>query len=192
MNSAGVAGFPKGYKEERKFEILGGVKYMMPPPSTPHMDFSINTSTKLKNHFRGSQCRVFYEHELFLGDDRVKPDVMVVCNPEIIKYEGVFAAPDLIVEILSPSTSKRDRGYKFNLYEAHGVTEYWMGDVRNRTITVYMLDDGKYQLDNEYYIPDEYELKYMTDEEKAAVVYEFKTHLSDDLIIDIREIFENV
>jgi len=185
----------KKFNGEPKFEILGGVQFMSPPPSTPHSDFSGNSFSMMKNHFKGTKCRVFMKHELFLSDDDwVRPDVMVICDPEKIKYEGVFGAPDLIIEVLSPSTSKRDRGYKFNLYEKHGVTEYWMADTKNRTITVYMLetDDGKYFLHNEYYIPEEHELKRMSDKEKAEVVYEFKTHLSDDLIVDIREVFENV
>ncbi|MCL2753234.1 MAG: Uma2 family endonuclease [Defluviitaleaceae bacterium] len=185
--------YPNGYQEEQKYEILNGVKYMSPRPSTPHSDTAGSAFYMFKNYFKGSNCRVYFEPNLTLSDkDMVHPDVAVVCDADKIKMDGIHGAPDLIVEILSPSTSKRDRGYKFNLYEKHGVTEYWMVDTKNRTITVYMLNDDRYYLDNEYYIPDEYVLKRMTDEEKAQVQYEFKTHLADDLIIDIREVFENV
>lgn len=64
---------------------------------------------------------------------------MVVCNKDIIKKDGVHGVPDLIVEVISPSTAKKDKGYKKDLYETCGVKEYWLVDTDNRSIEVYLL-----------------------------------------------------
>ncbi|MCL2576157.1 MAG: Uma2 family endonuclease [Defluviitaleaceae bacterium] len=185
--------FNENFEKERKYEVLGGVQYMAPPPSTAHSQSSGNSYSIFRNYFKGTKCRVFIEHNLFLSEkDHLIPDVMVVCNAEIIQFDGIYGTPNLIVEVLSPSTSVRDRGYKKDLYEKHKVVEYWLIDPKNRIVSVYLLVDDKYKLDNEYYIPEEWELKRMTDVEKEKVQYTFKTHLSEDLIIDIRDVFENV
>ncbi|MCL2350620.1 MAG: Uma2 family endonuclease [Defluviitaleaceae bacterium] len=120
------------------------------------------------------------------------PDVSVVCNKDIIKYNGIHGAPDLIVEILSPSTVKYDRAYKKDLYEQHGVKEYWIVDPKNMTIEVHILTDGKYILDNIYVKHSDHWLKHASKDELAEVVNTFKTSLFNDLIIDVREVFEGI
>ena len=72
-------------------------------------------------------------------NDCVIPDVMIVCNSDIIKDNAIYGAPDLIVEVLSPGTEKRDRGYKKDLYERCGVREYWIVDPVSLTVEVYLL-----------------------------------------------------
>lgn len=68
----------------------------------------------------------------------------MICDPEKIKKRGCFGAPDWIVEILSPSTAKKDHQDKFDLYEESGVNEYWVVDPKNSTIEVFVLNAGKY------------------------------------------------
>lgn len=68
----------------------------------------------------------------------------MICDPEKIKKRGCFGAPDWIVEILSPSTAKKDHQDKFDLYEESGVNEYWIVDPKNSTIEVFVLNAGKY------------------------------------------------
>jgi len=185
--------FPNGYKDERPQELLDGVLQMAPSPGLVHLDIQHDITAIFKKHFKGGNCRVYFEPNVYFSEkDKPIPDVAVVCNPEIIGTTGIHGAPNLIVEILSRSTSKRDKGYKHNLYERYGVHEHWIVDIKNRSITVYMLNDGRYYIDNVYAIPDDDELEIMSDEDKAAVQYEFKTHLSDALVIDIREVFESV
>ena len=187
-------GHQGGYREARIYEVLGGVKHMAPRPNVEHFRSSFNLMKKFDSFFEGTGCEVFGEIQVFLSDeDKPIPDISVVCRPEIVKPKGIFGAPDLIVEVLSRSTSKRDRTCKYSLYERYGVKEYWIVDVKNRILTVFMLDDaGKYYLANEYYDFDEDELDNMTDDELAAVEYQFTTHLSDELVIDVREVFEIV
>jgi len=105
--------------------------------------------------------------------DIVIPDIVVLCDPNKLKNDGIHGAPDLIAEILSPGTAKRDKGYKKLLYERCGVKEYWIVDPYNHFIEVYLLTDGKYVQTGVYQKPDT-----------------FKTSLYDDLVIDANEVFE--
>jgi Uma2 family endonuclease len=72
------------------------------------------------------------------------PDIVVVCDPAILDGRSINGAPDLVIEILSPSTAKYDRGYKFNQYLAAGVKEYWIVSPEEETVIVYTLDEGRY------------------------------------------------
>ena len=94
---------------------------------------------------------------------------MIICNRDIIKRDGVYGAPDLIVEVLSPFTARRDRGDKKTLYEQHGVQEY---DVYT------VIPDGDWEE--------------MTEEEKSEVALNLKVSLYDDFIINVKDVFENV
>ena len=71
---------------------------------------------------------------------------MIVCNKDIIKNRGIMGAPDLIIEVLSPGTTERDRGYKKGLYEKCGIKEYMIVDIGNRTIDAYYLNENKYSV----------------------------------------------
>ena len=102
------------------------------------------------------------------------PDVSVVCDKNIIKKNGIYGAPDLIVEVLSPSTLKYDWNYKFNLYEAAGVREYWIVDPKAKIVNIFLLQpDGKYDLGTMYEC-----------NQKAPV------HIFEGLEIDLNELFE--
>ena len=114
---------------------------------------------------------------------------MIVCQPEILQDDGIHGAPDLIVEVLSPSTAKRDRGYKKDLYERSGVKEYWIVDPMNKAIETYLLKNGKFVFDNLYSLYPDCDLKRMTSEEIAKIPTEFKCSLYDDLTISIKKVF---
>jgi len=181
----------EAYKKE---EMLDGKIVMMSPrPAVNHGVVALNISRIFGNYLQDKPCSVFNDSmDVFLTDkDRVVPDVMIVCKKNIIKKNGIFGAPDLIVEVLSTATMKRDRGYKKNLYEQHGVKEYWLvnTDVDGGSIEVYLLKDGKYVLDDVYEFYPDFMLEDMTEEEKAEIVHEFKTSLFDDLVINIDKVF---
>ncbi|MDR2183932.1 MAG: Uma2 family endonuclease [Clostridiales bacterium] len=182
-----------GYGEPKK-ELIDGIWYMAPRPDFGHFSIGRNLFRNFDRHLRGKKCQAFFEGlEVHLSkDDIYIPDFMVVCNPDIIKQRGIFGAPDLVVEVLSPRSSKRDKILKFNAYEKHGVKEYWIVDTKNKSIEVYLLKDGKFKADNMYIIYTESEIEEMTDEEKAAIEYKFKASLFDDFTIDIREVFEDI
>ena len=182
------------YNDPCKDELLDGKIVMMAPsPNVIHASVSRNITRIFGNYLMWKSCAYYHELDVHFSEkDRTVPDGMVVCNKDIIKDNGIHGAPDLIIEILSPATSKRDKGYKKDLYERHGVKEYWIVDVRLCTIEVYILHNDRYKLDEIYTHYHDYELEEMTDEEKAAVVTEFKTSIFDDLIIPVNEVFWRV
>ena len=98
----------------------------------------------------------------------------------------------LIVEILSPRTSKNDLGIKKDTYEKYGVKEYWIVNPQDKSITVYHLKDGRYKLDNVYTIMPDYELEDMSEKEKAEHSLALKVSLYDDLEINVAEVFEGM
>ena len=131
------------------------------------------------------------------------PDVKIVCDPDKIKKDGIHGAPDLIVEVLSPTTQTNDKGYKFKLYEQNGVKEYWIVDINGKNIEVYLLKDNQFELDNVYHHYSDEEIKEIegfeseSDELKAEKelikIKTMKTSLfGDELIINIADIFENI
>ncbi|HFA50292.1 MAG TPA: Uma2 family endonuclease [Bacteroidetes bacterium] len=85
-----------------------------------------------------------------LSDSDVpQPDILFLSKKNNDKYDpvwGIKGAPDMVVEILSPSSFKIDRFEKKDLYEKHGVKEYWLVDPNYKSIEVFALINGKYQL----------------------------------------------
>jgi len=186
---------PKGvFKERRKYEMLDGKIYFMAHDSSNHAKIKGNIFAIFKNYLRGKKCQAFVDgvDVKFNKKDITEPDVMIVCNKDIIKKNWIEGAPDLIVEVLSPSTAERDLGYKKDLYEKYGVKEYWIVSQTDRSIQVYLLNEGVYKLDKLYQVYADYVLEAMDEEEINAIIKEFKTSLYDDLIISVEEVFENV
>jgi len=164
------------YNEYKNYELLDGQLVGLASPSMRHGDIASNIHFIFKAFLRGKRCRAFGEHDVFLSPkDRVIPDVMVVCNRDIIKHNGVHGAPDLVVEVLSPTTAHNDRGYKMKLYARHGVKEYWLVDPKSQTIEVYLLQEGVF--------PRVYTLE---------DAHAFKTSLFDDLVITLADVFAEV
>ncbi len=179
------------YQEEPREELLNGKIYMMSSPSVNHNRVSFNISHIFWNYLKGKKCETFGDGtDVYLTDnDRVIPDVMIVCNRDIIKKDGIHGAPDLVIEVLSPSTARYDRGHKKDAYEAASVQEYWIVEPEVRSLEVYLLKDRKFILDNVYSIYPDYLLEKMSDEEKAAIPTEFRCSLYDELTITLEDVF---
>ena len=180
------------YQEEWREELIGGeVVAMSPSPGWNHVSIADNLYTAFSTHLRGKKCRAISDgFDLHLTENDVFiPDMMVVCDRSKIKSDGVHGAPDLVVEVLSPSTAKDDRTRKKEVYEACGVPEYWLVSPTDKSIEVYLLESGKYILHDVYTVRPDWVLAQMTDEERSAVVTEFKCHLYDDLLIRLDDIF---
>ena len=180
------------YQEEFREELLNGKIYMMSSPSVNHNRTASNIYYIFRNYLKGKSCEAFADGtDVYLTeDDRVIPDVMIVCDKNIIKPDGIHGAPDLVVEVLSPGTAKNDRGYKKDLYENTGVKEYWLVDPTVRSIEAYLLSNGKYNLDGFYGIfPDSLGL---TDKEREESKKEISVSLYDDFNIPLEEIFYNL
>lgn len=179
------------YQEERREELIDGNVVMMSPASAEHVYTAGSIYNIFKNYLKGKNCIPFSDGLLvhLTDENKFVPDMMVVCDRSKIKSDGVHGAPDLVVEVLSPSTAKDDRTRKKEVYEACGVPEYWLVSPTDKSIEVYLLESGKYILHDVYTVRPDWVLKQMTDEERAAIVTEFKCHLYDDLIIRLDDIF---
>lgn len=178
------------YQEEPREELLHGEIYMMSSPSVNHNRVAFHIATAFQAHLKGKTCEAFTDGtDVYLTDnDRVIPDVMIVCNRNIIQNDGVHGAPDLVVEVLSPSTAKNDRGYKKELYEKSGVKEYWIADPSARSIETYQLADGRYSLDGIYQLANDG----MTGREKESCTDTIPVPLYHDFNIPLEEIFYNL
>lgn len=175
------------YQEESREELHNGEIVMMSSPSVNHNRVASRIFSAFYNYLKGKSCEIFnYGVDVFVTEnDRVIPDVMIVCNKDIIQKDGIHGAPDLIVEVLSPGTAKSDKSYKKTLYENFGVREYWIVDTELRSIEVYLLSDGKYYLDEIYRLPNDN----MIDREKECCKDIVPVSLYDDFSIPLDEIF---
>lgn len=136
-------------------ELIDGVPFMMAPPVRIHQKIIMNLIKQLQNYLDGKKCEVYvapfavrlFEREGDTLDDvdtMVEPDISVICDPEKLDDIGCKGAPDLIIEVLSPSTRRHDRLTKFNLYQRAGVREYWIVDPSSKDVQVFLLEDGRY------------------------------------------------
>ena len=180
------------YREPQDYEKLGGMLMPMARPNMNHGKIANRVNYQFMNYFSGGAYEVFYEPDVFLGDDNVIPDIAVVGNPEIIKRDGIYGAPDIVVEVLSPSTRKRDMGYKKDLYEQSGVGEYWIVDTDSKSVDIYINDGQRYRLEVSCAIVPDYAIKRMTEEELAKVEYSFKSPKFSDMEVVLAELFEGI
>ena len=140
------------WPEEDRYELIQGIAIAQAAPNTDHQQCSIALSSHFYFHLVGKTCKVFEApFDVILAEkgkrdfekvDVVQPDIVVVCNPEIITTRGCEGIPDLIIEILSPGTYRKDLNEKFNLYEQKGVKEYWLVSPGDASVVVYLLDEN--------------------------------------------------
>ena len=143
-----------GWPGEERWELIDGIPYnMTPAPSPDHQRILLRLSRKFADFLEGKTCEVFiapFDIRLFpdkqkQDDNIVQPDLTIVCDPSKITEKGCEGIPDLVVEILSPSTAKKDRGQKKRLYERARIKEYWIVDPLNQLIEVFTLSEqGNY------------------------------------------------
>ena len=141
--------------EDKRYELLDGELVMTPAPGELHQSVSILLGSKLFQFAsENSLGRVYHApFDVVLSDaDVVQPDLLFVSNEcaHIITPANIQGAPDLVVEILSPSTAERDRTFKRTLYARHSVNEYWMVDTTAKDITVLRLGERGYEVVDTY------------------------------------------
>jgi Uma2 family endonuclease len=160
-----------------RLEILDGVVYdMTPSPTVSHQRVVMRFGTVIYRFFKGKGCTPFIAPLDVVLDDInvVEPDVFVVCDSNKITEANIKGAPDLIVEVLSPSTGVRDRRAKKKLYQNHGVKEYLIASPMEETVERFFLkQDGRYG-----------------ESELFAWHESFASLLFPELIFDLRVIFE--
>ena len=138
------------WDDDKRRELIDGVPYLMSAPGTAHQKIIGNSHGLFWNFLRGKPCEVYiapFDVRLnadTLDDTVVQPDIMIVCDQSKLDNAGIIGAPDMVIEILSPSTSKYDKTTKFNKYQESGIREYWIIDPEAKTLEVNTLNDRSY------------------------------------------------
>ncbi len=171
--------------DDKRRELINGFVHLMTPaPKRKHQKISFILGNKFYNCINKNNCEVYtapFDVRLPKKGETVdekiytvvQPDISVICDLSKLDDRGCIGAPDLIVEILSPSTAKKDMNDKFDLYQEVGVKEYWIVSPNDENINVFLLDKkGKYQLIGMY-----------------AGDMEIKVNIFDNLKIKLEDIF---
>jgi Uma2 family endonuclease len=172
--------------DDKRRELFDGiVKLMTPAPSRKHQKISAHFVKVFGVFLERNQCEVYHApSDVRLPKNKnndneaiytvVQPDLYVVCDLSKLDEKGCLGAPDFIIEIVSPGSSKRDTKDKFEIYQQHGVREYWIVNPNDENATVFVLDEkGKFQFKGIF-----------ADDEKIPV------HIfNGDLEIDLAEVF---
>lgn len=139
-----------------RYELYYGIPVALASPTDAHQDIIGGIYYQLRGYLKGKRCKAYFapfDVRLFEkeGDHPedvdivLQPDLLVVCDSsKIVDHQGVRGAPDMVIEVLLPSTARYDTHIKFNLYQRAGVREYWIVDPTARTVCVYVLEDGAY------------------------------------------------
>ena len=178
------------------YEIIGGEKIMAPSAAPTHGGIIMRIGSIIENYLEETNAGYVFVDDVdvyFPDGSLYKPDLSVVLeeNASIIDWrKGIYGVPDMVVEILSYSTRKKDLTIKKDTYEAQGVREYWIIDPWAKIVDVYLLRDGKYFLSGEYMLPDEKDLEFMTEAQKAEVKNEVPVSILDGLTVPLKYIFK--
>lgn len=128
-------------------ELIDGELIMTPAPDPAHQRTSHTTLKTLDKLIPDGEV-IYAPADVRLGDVMVQPDLFWASKDGQCKVRDDnkywSGAPDLVVEILSPSTASQDRGKKFHIYEKHGVREYWLADAEAQFVEVFVLRDGTF------------------------------------------------
>ncbi|OGI03795.1 MAG: hypothetical protein A2Y25_07225 [Candidatus Melainabacteria bacterium GWF2_37_15] len=171
------------WDDREKWELLNGVAYMQAAPSWQHQKIVAQLGRQFLNYFQNKPCETYLApFDVRLPENKksdeesttvLQPDIVVICDKSKLKDTGYFGVPVLIIEIVSPASSKMDKLYKFNKYEQAGVKEYWIVEPDYKVVSVFRLKSNK-----KYGRPDNYS------EDDTINVKNFA-----DLIIDLRDVF---
>lgn len=169
---------------EERWELIDGVAYdMSPAPSRRHQEILGNLFVEFHNYLKDKSCKVYlapFDVRLPENDEQddeietvVQPDIVVVCEGNKLDDAGGRGAPDIVIEILSPYTSKKDLVTKYRLYERHKVKQYWIVNPETEGVTIYKLKNDKYKNPQEYKKEDK-----------------VKVDMFEDLEIDLGTVFK--
>ena len=133
---------------DERYELIDGELFLMASPLRVHQEIIIELLRQFSNFLRGKSCKVYCApFAVYLNDDnytKVEPDIVVICDKLKLTDQGCSGAPDLIIEILSPSSLRHDKITKYNKYLNAGVREYWIIDPKGKLASVYLLENGEY------------------------------------------------
>ena len=140
------------WDDGKRWELIDGIAYdMAPAPSQEHQTVSGELFVQFHNFLkREKTCKVFYApFDVRLDPDGkddtvVQPDILVVCDDAKLDGRSCNGAPDMVIEILSPSSTRHDRVRKLEVYQRYGVQEYWIVDPVSKSVQVHILENGHY------------------------------------------------
>jgi len=176
------------WDDDIRRELIDGKVYMMSAPTWEHQGVLLELAWQFQNYLRGKTCQVRFaplDVRLFadpatadedLSDrDVVQPDLVVICDPRKMRRRGCCGAPDLVVEVLSPSTLSIDMLVKFNKYLEAGVREYWIVDTASRVLLAHTLVESP---EGRFYRTDAY-----------GAEAQVKVGVLADCVIDLSAVF---
>ncbi|MDR1727832.1 MAG: Uma2 family endonuclease [Acidobacteriota bacterium] len=139
------------WDDGERWELIDGVPYLMSPaPGRRHQEISGALFNQLYNFLEDKPCKIYsapFDVRLAADgeDDTVcQPDIIVVCDKSKLDDKGCKGAPDLVIEVLSPSSTRMDVVVKFEKYREAGVREYWIVSPDERSVQAFLLDGERY------------------------------------------------
>jgi len=176
------ADYLKWQFKERVELIKGKIYKMSPAPGRLHQKTSNILASEITWFLKGKSCELYtapFDVRFPIGKEMnktltvVQPDICIICDKSKLDEKGCLGAPDMIIEILSPKSAKKDIKDKFQLYEENGVREYWIISPENKVVDVFVLkEDKKYHLIGKF-----------ADDDKV------KVNIFDGLEINLADIF---
>ena len=136
----------------QRYQLFNGEAFQMASPSVTHQGILMELSLQFGSWLRGKPCQVFaspLDVRLFPKEDNsdntiLQPDLLVVCDKNKIVKGSVNGAPDLVIEIISPSNTSRELFLKFQYYLEAGVREYWVIEPEEKKVQVHIYERGRY------------------------------------------------
>ena len=179
------------------YEIIEGEKIMAPSPGWGHVNITANLIATIGAYARINKLGIAFADNFdvhFPDGSLFRPDFIFVSAENAKKLFAdknatLNGVPDMVAEIFSRSTMKRDVGIKKDVYERNGVREYWIIDPWRENIDVYLLRDGKYELGGQYENWSDDELLQISEDERAKIEMEIPVDVLDGFKVKIRNIF---
>ncbi len=165
-------------EDEKRYEVMKGELIMVPAPFTTHQRVSSKLNLIISKYVKEKKLgEVLYAPTdvIFAEDIVVQPDILFISNNrrDIIKEAAIIGSPDLVIEIVSPSSASYDTIEKREVYEKHGVKEYWLVFPQEKAVEILTIEKGIY--------------KEFCKARKTGIV---KSHIIEGLTVEIKEIFE--
>ncbi|MBR0288823.1 MAG: Uma2 family endonuclease [Selenomonadaceae bacterium] len=187
----------RAYDTRDDYELIEGEKIMLESPVFGHANVTSNLVAIIGSYVSIKKLGVVIAGNFdvnFPDGNLFRPDFIFVSAENAKKLfanknSTLHGVPDMVAEIFSRSTMKRDVGIKKDVYERNGVREYWIIDPWRENIDVYLLRDGKYELGGQYENWSDDELLQISEEERSKIEMEIPVAVLDGFKVKIKNIF---
>jgi len=180
------------FSDKRRKEIIDGRIYLMASPSEKHVSIQYNLCSIFNEYFRKgkNKCLAILAKDLYISRTNwLIPDLLIYCKDNNEKKNK--KVPLIVVEILSESTWKRDVTVKMKKYAELEIEEYWIIDPDTQRLTIYKLEDGKYEQSELYNLPlpVEEDVPIKPDDEEVEIIKNFSPAFFPELTVSLEDIF---